>query len=328
MKALVVDKFGSIPQMQIQERNIPVMKAGYTLVKMYAATVNPLSNQIRLGAVPNAKPPLVLSNDGSGIVIDSEQYPIGTRVAIYGAGSLGITEDGLQQEFALVPNKWLIPLPENISLEEAAALPINYVSAYQAIHRVGQLLPGQTALVSGATGSLGHALIQLIHAMNGHPIAIVSSTAKVANAIASGASDVVDLSRHDLVEQVLQFTEGKGADMAFDTVAGDLLGQMMKALKTRGTAVSIGFAGGKTAELDIVDIVVYEKKLLGFDAHLETDEDVAATFDSLKILLTTGQIKPRIDSVFPLQNHQEAYAHLMSRQAQGTILLSLNNIEE
>ncbi len=323
MKALVAKQFRTQPVFQIEDRSIPQVKPGFTLVKMHAATVNPLSNQIRLGGVPAAKAPLVLSNDGSGIVVESDQFKQGAHVAIYGGGALGITEDGLQQEYALVENKWVVELPVDTDLNVAAALPINYVSAYQAISRVGQLKKGQTVLISGATGSLGHALIQLVNALGGTPIGVVSTSGKIANALESGAKHVVDLSSQDMFSMVMDLTEGKGVDLAFDTVAGQVLGQLMKCLKTRGAVVSIGFAGGFTSEIDIVDVVVYEKKLLGFDAHLETDEDVKQVFEVLKVLLENGKIRPRIDSVFPLEEYDEAYQHLISRKAQGTILLKL-----
>lgn len=325
MKALVAKQLGAQSVLQIEERSTPQTKPGFTLVKMHAATVNPLSNQIRQGAVPAAKAPLVLSNDGSGVVVESDLFKAGTAVAIYGGGTLGITEDGLQQEFVLVENKWIVELPENTDLDVAAALPINYVSAYQAINRVGQFKAGQTVLISGATGSLGHALIQLVNALGGTPIGVVSTSGKVAKALESGAKHVVDLSSQDMLSAVMEMTEGKGVDLAFDTVAADVLGLLMKCLKTRGAVVSIGFAGGVTSEIDIVDVVVYEKKLLGFDAHLETDEDVEHVFHVLKILLEQGKIKPRIDSVFPLEEYDDAYQHLTSRQAQGTILVKFNH---
>lgn len=95
MKALVAKQFGAQPVLQIEERSTPQIKPGFSLVKMHAATVNPLSNQIRMGGVPAAKAPLVLSNDGSGVIVESEHFKAGTAVAIYGGGALGITEDVL-----------------------------------------------------------------------------------------------------------------------------------------------------------------------------------------------------------------------------------------
>lgn len=92
----------------------------------------------------------MLSNDGSGIVEQSEQFNRGTRVAIFGGGQLGITEDGLQQQLVLVENKRIIQLAPDFTLDEGAALPINYVTAHQAMTRVGRVQPGQVVLISGA----------------------------------------------------------------------------------------------------------------------------------------------------------------------------------
>jgi NADPH2:quinone reductase len=99
-----------------------------------------------------------LSNDGAGTVEASTTFARGTRVAVYGGAQLGISEDGLQQQWMVVEHKRLIELPQQLDLDEGAALPINYVTAYQALTRVGQLVAGQRVLVSGASGALGHAL--------------------------------------------------------------------------------------------------------------------------------------------------------------------------
>ena len=101
-------------------------------------TVNPLSQLFLDGLVTQTQTPLVLSNNGSGIVEHSERFRPGTPVAIYGGGQLGITEDGLQQQWALVEDKRLLPLPAGFSLDEAAALPINYITAYQALTCIDQ----------------------------------------------------------------------------------------------------------------------------------------------------------------------------------------------
>ena len=323
MKALVVTQFGSSPQMGIQERDKPSPREGFTLVKMHAATVNPLSNLVRTGKVDMAKAPMVLSNDGSGIVEQSGRFIAGTRVSIYGGAQLGITEDGLQQQWVLVEDKRIIALPDNFDLDQGAALPINYVTAYQALTRVGRVTRGQKVLISGASGSVGHALIQMTIALGAFPIAVVSTAGKVARARQSGALVVIDLSAQNLREAVLEATDGQGADLAFDPVGGELLGQMLSAVRARGAVVSIGFVGGVTASLDVADVVVHEKRVLGYDAWLETDEDVSHAFQALNRFIVEGLLKPSIDSKFPLQQYDAAYQRLASRKATGTILLHL-----
>ncbi|CNC48238.1 TPA: zinc-binding alcohol dehydrogenase family protein [Yersinia enterocolitica] len=323
MKALVSTHFGPLPEMHLEERAKPVEKKGFTLVKMHAATVNPLSHQVRSGIVAMAKAPLVLSNDGSGIVEQSERFCPGTRVAIYGGAQLGITEDGMQQQWVLVEDKRIIALPDDFDLDEGAALPINYVTAYQAMTRIGNVQSGHKILISGASGSVGHALIQMSVALGAIPIAVVSTAAKAERAKQSGAQQVIDLSSEDLCDAVLAMTEGQGADCAFDPVGGELLGQLLHAVRLRGAVVSIGFVGGSTASVDVADIVIQEKQILGYDAWLETDEDVASVLDVLQGFIKQGLLRPSIDSVYPLEQFEDAYQRLNSRQATGTVLLHL-----
>lgn len=321
MKALIASRFGAQPHMEIEERPLPALKPGHSLVNIHAATVNPLSSLVRSGRVPAARSPLVLSNDGAGTVEDSARFAKGTRVAIYGGGQLGISEDGLQQQWVVVEDKRLVELPDTLDLDEGAALPINYVTAHQALTRVGQVVAGQRVLVAGASGALGHALIQTALALGAIPIGIVSNTRKVQYARRSGATTVIDLSTQNLRDAVLAATDGQGADLAFDPVGGELLGQLVGALRTRGAVVSIGFVGGAHGSFDVADVVVEEKRILGYDAWLETDEDVQAAFAAIRGFVAKGLLRPVIDSRHPLQEHAAAYARLASREATGTILL-------
>lgn len=324
MKALVAKTFGPHPQFAIEEREVPALKEGHTLVKMYAATVNPLSNTIRMGGLPLATAPRVLSNDGAGIVARSGKFAVGAKVAIYGGGQLGITQDGLQQQWVLVDDKRLIEMPADYRLDYAAALPINYVTAYQAMTRVGEVQPGQTVAITGATGSVGHALIQTAQALGAIPVAIVSSAAKAAHARHAGARHVIDLSSQDVQQAMLAITNGVGADVAFDPVGGDVLGLLIRSVRSRGTVVSIGFVAGSEGKIDLPDLVIQEKKLLGYDAWMETDEDVETALQAIRSHSVSGVFKPRIDGIYAMQDFAAAYDRLTSRAATGTVLLRLN----
>ncbi|MDR2331211.1 MAG: zinc-binding dehydrogenase, partial [Comamonas sp.] len=271
--------------------------------------------------VETAKAPLVLSNDGSGVVDAGGPYAPGTRVAIYGGGQLGITEDGLQQQWVLVENKRLFPLPDNVDLDTGAALPINFITAYPALTRVGQVQPEQHVLVSGASGSVGQALIQLIAALGALPMAIVSSDEKAERALLAGARVVINQTTQDLQEAVLEATDGRGADLALDPVGGPMLGALLSAVRARGTVISIGFIAGNTASINLVDLVVHEKRLLGYDAWLESDSEVSMAFDVLTKLVASGAVWPVIDSIFSLEQYEAAYERLASRKAAGTILM-------
>ncbi len=324
MKALVVKGFGTPPKMAIEDRERPKFVPGHSIVRVHAALVNPLSNQVRSGLVPGTKTPIILGVDGSGTVEQSNRFPTGTRVAISGGGALGVMLDGLQQEYILVEDSRLFALPPAVDLNVGAVLMVNFVTAYQALMRIGQVATGQTVVISGASGAVGLALTQVAVALGAMPIALVTGAAKVNAAAEARAAHVIDISTNEAAERVFDFTDGKGADLAFDTVGGDMTRLLFNCIRQRGAVISIGFVGGTEARLDLVDIVIQEKRLLGYDVFLETSEDVAMAFDALVGLVTQGKIKPLVDSVFPLADYELAYARLASRQATGAILLQLS----
>ncbi|MDF5890346.1 zinc-binding alcohol dehydrogenase family protein [Pseudomonas syringae pv. syringae] len=323
MKALVVQHSGNPSHTVIEERPIPLPKPGFSLVRMKAATLNQLSNTVRSGGMSAARMPLVLGNEGAGIVESGERFAAGTRVAVYGGGQLGITEDGLQQQWALVEDQRLFELPANLDVNEGAAITVNYITAYQAINRVAELKPGQTVLVSGASGSLGHALMQMVAALGATPVAIVSTAAKARKVAEAGAKHVIDLSVQDVTAAVKQITAGQGADLAFDPVGGAVLSQLLRAINPRGSVIAIGFAGGVETTVDTVDLIVHEKRLLGYDLHLETDADVIRVLAELHALISQGLLKPLIDSTFPLEESERGYQRLASREAMGAVVLQL-----
>ncbi|WP_029770592.1 zinc-binding dehydrogenase [Pseudogulbenkiania sp. MAI-1] len=323
MKAVVTKTFGNPPEMTVEERPKPTFKKGFSLVRMHSATINPFSNFLRRGELGTAQAPLVLGNEGSGMVEESGRFKSGTRVAIFGGGTLGVTQDGLFQQWALVEDKRLVELPDTLDWDEGAALTVNYLTALGALKRSAKLQSGQTVLVSGATGGVGHALMEATQALGGHPIALVSSPEKALRAKEAGAESVIDLSAENLVEAVQRLTDGRGADIAMDPVGGRLAGQMLRALAHRGRLVSIGFTAGKEAQIDLVNVVVHEKSAVGFSVNFDSDEDLASALDELAALTAKGLLKPVIDSAYAIEDFERGYSRLTSRQAVGSVILHL-----
>lgn len=323
MKAVVVKKFGSLPEMAVEERPKPISKEGFTLIRMYTATINPLSNCVRMGELGTTPAPLVLGNDGSGVVEESGRFKPGTRIAIFGGDKLGVTQDGLFQQCALVEDKRLVELPDTLDWDEGAALTVNYLTALGALKKSAKLQSGQTVLVSGATGGVGYALVQATKALGGHPIALVSSPEKAQRAKEAGVESVIDLSSENLIEAVQRLTGGEGADVAMDPVGGPLFGQMLHALAPRGRLVSIGFTAGKETQIDLVDIVVHQKSVVGFSVNFDSDEDLALALDELATLAAKGLLKPIIDSTYAIEDVEQGYSRLTSRQAVGAVVLHL-----
>ncbi|POD70919.1 quinone oxidoreductase [Pseudomonas syringae group genomosp. 3] len=324
MKAIVTTKFGQSPQMAVTSRQHPQLKEGHSLIRMQAATINQLSNSLRKGTIGAASPPLVLGNEGSGVVEQSDRFPAGTRVVIYGGGTLGITEDGLYQQWAVVDDSRIFELPTALTFEEAAALPVNYLTAYLAATRTAMVKDGQYALVSGAAGSVGHALVQVLNALGARPIALVSTTRKATHALKAGAYASIDLSTQELHDEVARLTDGKGAELAFDPVGGDVTGEMMRSLATGGLLISIGFTGGQRAEINLVDVLVNEKGMRGYTVHAESAHAVRSALQTILEMAAAEKLKPVIDSSYPMESFEEAYTRLTSREAIGSIVVQLS----
>ena len=324
MKAIVTTKFGPTLQMAVMERQPPQLKEGHSLIRMRAATINQLSNSLRMGAIDAASPPLILGNEGSGVIEQSDRFPAGTRVAVYGGGTLGITEDGLYQQWAVVDDSHIFALPAALSFEEGAAFPVNYLTAYLAATRTAKVGAGQYALVSGATGSVGHALLQVLNALGARPIALVSTPRKATHALMAGAYAAIDLSRQGLADEVARLTDGKGAELAFDPVGGNRTGEMMRSLAAGGLLISIGFTGGQRAEIDLVDVLVNEKGMRGYTVHAESAPAVQDALQTILDMAAEGKLKPVIDSSYPMQGFEEAYTRLTSREAIGSIVVQLS----
>ncbi|CAM2188134.1 Zinc-binding alcohol dehydrogenase family protein [Paraburkholderia sacchari] len=326
MKAIVTTAFGNPPKTTIENRAKPTPREGYSLVRIHTATINQLSKYIRQGNIPGLNAPLVLGNEGAGSIEESARFAPGTRVGIYGGNKLGITEDGLFQEWTLVEDARLFQLPDTLNWDAGATLSVNFLTAYRALTKAADVKAGQSILVAGATGSVGNALVQLGKALGARVIALASSADKVTRARDSGAHDVIDLSQeHDVASAVRGLTDGQGADWAFDPVGGTVLNQLLYSVRFRGSVVSLGFAGGMEPAFDALEIIAREKRIVGYSLHAETDEDVSCALAELVTLAAAGKIRPLIDSTVTIDGFEEGYARLASRKAIGSIVLHLQD---
>ncbi|WP_215845032.1 quinone oxidoreductase family protein [Candidatus Pantoea bituminis] len=323
MKALVTSKTGPSPVMTSEEREIPRRQPGFSLVRLHGATINQLSNTIRTGGYGETPVPLVQGNEASGIIEESDSFAKGTRVAIYGSGQLGITEEGLYQQWASVENRRIVALPDTLSLDEGAAFTVNYLTAYQALTRIGHIQAGQYVLISGASGSVGHALVQVARVLGAKPIALVSSESKAQHVLKVGAYAAINWTLQDAGEEIRKLTGGAGADSAFDPVGGPLFLVLYNAVRPRGRVVSVGFTAGKEVSLNLLDLIVNEKVIEGYAVHNDTPAQDREGLDKLVQLAGTGLLKPFIDSVYSFEDVEKGYDRLMSRQATGSIILSL-----
>ncbi|MGP4091203.1 quinone oxidoreductase family protein [Streptomyces sp. KR55] len=147
-----------------------------------------------------------------------------------------------------------------------SALTVNYLTAYLSLTRVGHVQPGQSALVSGATGGVGHAVVQTSKALGAQPIAVVSSAHKARRAIEAGATAAIDLSSRDIHKAVADLTDGQGVDLALDPVGGARFGELLRNVRRHGMLASLGFTGGRQPVLDLMDLIAADRHIAGYGA--------------------------------------------------------------
>src|ERR1700731_1804889 len=243
MRAIVAEEFGGYQNLKVADIPRPAVSDGRVLVRMTAAGVTPLDHTILSGNHPRAKAPLVLGNEGAGVVEGAdEQFPDGSRVMF--TGPYGVSENGAFSEWVAVKREHLCLIPQNIDFA-AAGLPVAYLTALITL-RAACLRPGKTVFAPAIGCSVGNAVIQVARALGAkHAISSTTSLVKAAEAKKLGFSEVVDLSAEGLVEGERRLTDGYGADIIVDSIGGGILSDSLGVLAPGGSLTTLGYAASR-----------------------------------------------------------------------------------
>ena len=254
MRAIMAEEFGGYQYLKLTDIPKPAVSDRRVLVRMTAAGVTPLDHTILSGSFPMAKAPLVLGNEGAGIVEESgdDQFPDGSRVMF--TGPYGVFENGAFSEWVAVKREHLCLIPENIG-DAAAGLPVAYLTALIALRAAG-FQPGKTVLAPAIGGSVGNAVTQMARALGArHAISTTTSHAKAAQAKKLGFSEVVDLSAEGLAEGVRRLTDGYGADIIVDSIGGDILSDALGVLAPGGSLTTLGYVASRKTTIDVTNLI-------------------------------------------------------------------------
>ena len=267
------------------------------------------------------EPPFIPGSEVSGVVRsapDGSGFQVGDRVAAFpGFG-------GFAEVVAADPRAVFL-LPQAVSLEAAAALPMNYFTVDFALRRRAGLAPGDWVLVQGAAGGVGTAAIQLAHAMGAHVIAVVSTDAKRAAAEQAGADHVI--LAEGFRTAVAELTQGRGVDVVVDPVGGDRFTDSLRCLATEGRMLVIGFTAGDIPTVKVNRLLLNNISVVGVGwgpFWLPRIDYLSEQWAHLEPLLATGALRPVIGSVHPLSDAAAAVRELDERRAQGKVLLRVS----
>ena len=318
MKALCFDHFGGPEVLEYRDLPDPTLSPGEALVRTRAIGLNFADLYRRRGTYHLAgKPPYIPGYEAAGVIENpgGGPFPRGTRVAF-------ADSPYANAELVAVPFEKLIPLPEGIAFETAAALLLQGLTAQYLVRDSHPLRAGEEVLVHAAAGGVGLLLVQICKGLGARVVGLTSSQAKGEAALQAGAEAVLDYSAHWPAAARRFSRDGEGLDVAFDAV-GSTLADSFQAVRKGGHVVFYGMAGGDPAPVDPRMLMDTSKSLTGGDLWnvLRNAEERRRRANELFTWVEQGRLKVTIASHFPLAAGAQAHAFLESRGAIGKVLL-------
>src|ERR1700722_2652629 len=317
MKALRFAEFGPPSVLRIEEVAIPEPGEGEALVQVKAAAINPSDVGNVSGRFKNTTLPRTPGRDFAGVVVKARRHE---GEEVWGsAPMLGIVRDGSHAEYVVVPVETLSPKPKPLSMAQAAAIGVPYITAWESVVSAAQIQPGETILIVGAAGAVGQAATQIANWKQARVIGADMRSDPI-----PGAESVVDTRTEDLRERVLELTAGKGVDAVFDTVGGAMFEPALRSLGRGGRQVAISSAGEPRVSLNLVEFYHNFSRLLGVDSYGLTPRQIAEIAEELRPGFETGVLKPPPIEIVPFEKGVDAYSRIATRQAKAKLVLSFD----
>src|SRR5271156_3218828 len=322
MRAIEAKSFSGYGGLQQTEQPKPPPAKDRMLIRVTAAGVTPLDYTILSGGPPRAKAPLVLGNEGAGVVEDAGDsgLAIGSRVMF--TGPYGVAENGAWQEWLLVRPEHLALVPDAIDDVVAASLPVAYLTAQVTLTLAG-FKPGMTVLAPGIGGSVGNATYQLARAQGaGRVISTAGNAAKAAKARKLGFEDVIDLTTEGLTDGVRRITAGKGVDIVIDSLGGAVISEALSSLALGGVLITLCYSAGRKTTIDVTDLIWKRARMAGFSLFAQSPTEIAAAWRDILPLILNGSVRPIVERVYPLSEAGEALRHLIEDRPFGKVVLA------
>lgn len=343
MKAVIVKAWGGPENLVVAELPSPRPGPGEVLVRVSHCALNHLDLWVRKG-IPAFKIPLphVLGSDVSGTVAElgpgATSFKTGDRVAVAPGRSCGSCDrcsqgrdnlclkfgvigenggPGGYAEYLVVPERYLLPIPDSMTFAQAAAFPLTFLTAWHMLMTLGGCEAGQWVLVLGAGSGVGTAAIQIAKLAGARVIAVSTSPEKLARAESLGADAGILTPKEDIRRRVRALTGGAMADIAFEHVGPATFDAALKSLRPGGALVTCGATTGPTVELNLLYLFSKQYRIFG-----STMGTLAETKTVAK-LVGEGKLKPVLDRSFPLEQARQAQEHLAAGRQFGKVLLEV-----
>ncbi len=324
MKAIRIHQPGSFSQLKYEEVDAPVPDKNEVLIKVMSASVNFADVMVRKGLYPMMPPlPAIPGIDCSGIV-----ESVGKNVSRFHPGQhVAALGRGCYAEYMTTDAGAVFPISEDIDMDEAAAIPVNYLTVYHMMHTMAHVAEGETILSYAAAGGVGTAVIQLAKLANVKAIGLTSTHEKADYARAQGYDHIINYKTEDVVQRVKEITAGRGVNIILNSAAGDTFGRDFKMLTPLGQIIWFGMAAGLPQENLTEQLGAGFVKSAGIRTFMLPsifELDPALMTRSSETLfndLADNKIKPHIYERISLSEAARAHELLESRQVQGKLIL-------
>jgi NADPH2:quinone reductase len=321
MKAIRVHAYGGPDALRYDEVPQPKPQAGEALVEIEASGVNFIDVQHREGRYKGPQLPFTIGSEAAGTVralgAGVTEVAVGDRVAY-------AMVVGAYAQFATVPAKRLVKVPDAIDANTAAAVMLQGLTAHYLTHSTYPIKQGDTALVHAAAGGAGQLITQVARLRGATVYGTVGGEAKAAVARAAGAAATIDYRTQDFEAEIKKLTNGRGVDVVYDSVGKDTFDKSLNCLRPRGMLALFGFSSGAVAPFDPAVLGAKGSLFLtrpGLNQYIATREELVARATDLFAWLAAGKLEITIDTVRPLAEAAEAHRALEGRRTAGKLLL-------
>lgn len=299
MKALRFESYGVPSVLAVAELPKPEPRAGEVLIQVKAAAVNPSDVKNVAGHFKTALP-RVPGRDYAGVVAGGDAQK---GLEVWGTGpGFGVARDGCHSQYLVMPAEWIAPKPATLSMEQAGAIGVPYLTAWLALVVAGHVQRGETVLIVGVSGAVGQAATQIAHWKKARVIGASISSDNPAKADA-----LINTTTQRLDQEVRALTDGKGADLVLDGVGGAMFEPSLKSLRRGGRQIAITSSKDRRVSFDLVDFYHNQSRLIGVDSVKLTGAEIASMMNGLRAGFDEGCLEAPAVSTWPLERAIEAY---------------------
>jgi NADPH2:quinone reductase len=324
MKAILCKAWGQPENLVIEEVESPVIHSGQVKVAIHACGIN-FGDTLMIAGKYQVKPPFPFT---PGFEIAGEIIEIGSGVTQFKPGDriIAFADYGGYAEEVAVPAAFCIPIPDNMDFVAAAAFLVAYGTSHLALDHRAHLQAGEVLLVHGAAGGVGLTAVEIGKQMGATVIATASTPQKLAVAQQYGADHLINYRQEDFRQRVKEITNGKGANVIYDPVGGDVFDQSLRCINWEGRLLVIGFASGRIPQVPANLTLVKNCSIVGVYWGAYAQRQPHTLLKSLQTLLSwysQDKLKPHVSATYPLERVADAMNALINRQSTGKVVLTM-----